>query len=323
MASFSPSSGATLRADINVKVEEAASADTFFIGAKAMPPFGVEAKSGNYPKVQIAAGGLLDTKATERSRSGSYGQTSRQWTYDTYDTVDRGLEEPVDDTDAKDMSRFFALEAAAARWCLRNMTLAHEIRVAAEIMNASTFGAGTNSAVAYTEANIATISFIADVLAAVERVRDNGSNPNTIILSSTVYNRVRRATPVLNFVAGQVGKGATVTATTLAQALADEGITQVLVGKARYNSAKKGQAYSAASVWGTTYVWVGVAALNSASLMDGGAGYTLVWNAEGGIFVTESYRDESRRSNIVRVRQHTDEKVIDSTAGTLITTQWS
>jgi hypothetical protein len=56
---------------------------------------------------------------------------------------------------------------------------------------------------------------------------------------------------------------------------------------------------------------------------DGGAGFTLVWNAEGGIFVSETYRDEKRRSNMVRVRQNTTEKVINANAGTLITTQWS
>ena len=320
---MSPTSGATIRADINAVVEEAAGADSFFIGAKAMPPFGVDAKSGTYPKIQIAAGELLSSGSTDRSRGGSYGSVTRQWTTDTYDCVDRGLEEPVDDTDVKDLAKFFNLEASTARWVLRNMMLAHEVRVAAALINATTFGAGTNSAVAYTEANIATISFVADVLAAIERVRDNGNNPNTIILSSAVYNRVRRATPVVNFVAGSIGMGAKVNATTLGQAFADEGITQVLVGKARYNSAKKGQAKSMSAVWGNTYAWVGTVNPGAASLQDGGAGFTLVWNAEGGLFVSESYRDEAKRSNIVRVRQNTTEKVVDATCGTLITTQYS
>jgi hypothetical protein len=320
---MNPSSGATIRADIAVKVEEAAQADSFFIGAKAMPPFGVDAKSGTYPKIQIAAGELLTPGATERSRGGSYGQAVRQWTNDTYDCIDRGLEEPVDDADAKDLSRYFNAEVAAAKWTLRNVMLSHEVRVAAALINATTFGAGTNSAVAYTEANIATISFVADVLAAIERVRDNGTNPNTIVLSSPVYNRIRRATPVVNFVASQVGKGASVTTTAIAQAFADEGISQVLVGRARYNSAKKGQAKSMASIWGNTYIWVGQSSAGAPALQDGGAGFTLVWNAEGGLWVSESYRDESRRSNIVRVRQNTAEKIVDATAGTLITTQYS
>lgn len=320
---MTPTTGATIRADINTVVEEAAAADTFFIGLKAMPDFGVETKSGSYPKIQIAAGGLLDNVATERTSTGTYGRATRQWTSDTYDCVDRGLEEIIGDTDQQDLARFFNAEATAARLCLRSVMLAHEVRAAAALINATTFGAGTNSAVAYSEANIATISFVADVLAAIERVRDNGHNPNTIILSSPVYNRIRRATPVTNFVAGQIGKGASVTQSTLAQAFADEGISQVLVGRARYNSAKKGQTHSASAVWGNTYVWVGVCNQNAGTLQDGGAGFTLRWNAEGGIWVSETYRDEERRSNIVRVRQNTTEKVVDSTAGTLITTQYA
>lgn len=315
--------GATIRADLNLKVEEAQASDDFFIGTRALPPLGVDAKSGTYPKLQIATGELLTASATERSTDGSYGEVTRQWTTDTYDCIDRGLEERVDDASSRDLARWFSLEATAAKLVLRQMMLAHEVRAAATLVNATTFGAGTNSAVAYTEANIATVSFVADVLAAIERVRNNGTNPDTIVLSSTVYNRVRRGTLVQNFVAGSIGKGSEVTVSTLAQAFADEGIRQVLVGKARYNSAKKGQAHSAANVWGNTYVWVGKSNPGAMDAKEGGAGFTLHWNAEGGLFVTESYRDDKRRSNIVRVRQNTAEKIVDATAGTLITTQYS
>lgn len=321
--SMTPSSGATIRADLNLKVEEAQMADDFFIGLKALPPLGVDAKSGTYPKLNIKDAELLTSSATERSADGSYGEVTRQWGTDTYDCIDRGLEERVDDANAGDLARFFSLEATAARLVRRQMMLAHEVRTAAALINATTFGAGTNSSVAYTAANKATISFVDDVLAAIERVRNNGTNPDTIVLSSTVYNRVRTGTLVKEFVAGSLGKGSEVTGNTLAQAFADEGIRQCLIGKARYNSAKKGAAYSAANIWGNTYVWVGKANAGAMDAKEGGAGFTLHWNAEGGLFVTETYRDDKRRSNMVRVRQNTAEKIVDSTAGTLITTQYS
>jgi hypothetical protein len=323
LGNASPVGGTTIRADLNLKVEEAAQADDFFIGLKAMPPLAVSSKSGTYPKLQIGTGELLTAAATERSTDGSYGEITRQWTTDNYDCVDRGLEERVDDAQANDAARWFNLEATAARLTLRNIMLAHELRVSNAIMNATTYGAGTAPGVAYTEANIATISFVADVLAGIERCRNNGTNPDTIILSSTVYNRVRRATLVQNFVGGTVGKGSEVTASTLAQAFADEGIRQVLVGKARYNSAKKGQTASMTSIWPVTYTWVGRCNPGAMDARDGGSGFTMYWNAEGGTFVTESYRDDRRRSNMVRVRQNTAEKVVDATAGTLCTTTYS
>ena len=107
-----PTSGATLRADLNIKVEEAAAADDFFIGHLAMPEMGVDAKSGTYPKLKLAEAELLTPGSTVRERGGSYGEASRSWGNDTYDCVDRGLEEPVDDTDAKDVGRFFNVEAS-------------------------------------------------------------------------------------------------------------------------------------------------------------------------------------------------------------------
>jgi hypothetical protein len=318
-----PTSGATLRGDINVKVQEAAAADRFYIGPKVLPAFAVPVKSGQYPKLDRRYTEVLNAGASVRTPGGAYGEISRGWTSDTYDTIDRGLEEAVDDVVAADLGRFFNVETAKAQLALRSLMLDHEIRVAAAILATGTFTDYANSAVAYTEANIATINFVRDVLDAIERVNDNGAEANTIVMSSTVFNRIKRGTLTQNFCRGSRASDATLnlTAAAMAEAFADNGITQVLIGRARYNSAKKGQAYSAASVWGTTYVFVGQVVDGDPAL--GGVGRTLVWNAEGGIFVSETYRDEKRRSNMVRVRQHTAEKIIDATAGTLIVTQWS
>lgn len=320
-----PSSGATIRADINALVEEAAQADQFHIGHLVMPSVPVDAKSGTYPKIQIAAGELAAPGSTVRSRGGSYGEVTRSWTNDTYDCVDRGLEEVVDDTDQKDLARFFDLEMKSANWCRRNMALDHESRVKDAIFNTTNFGAGTNSVVAYTAANVATIDFPQDVQAAIDRVEDNLVQPNTIVIPKTVFSRLAVSTKLGNWVRGQLKGNAEmpVNAANIAASFADYGITRVLIGRARYNSAKKGQTKSMTQVWPVTYVWVGRVDPNPSLAMDAGAAYTLTWNAEGGLFVSESYRAEHRRSNMVRVRQNTAEKVVDGTAGTLITTQYS
>lgn len=320
-----PSSGAVIRGDINTVVEEAYHADDFLIGHLVMPPLGVSLKSGTYPKVQIAEGALLDAVATEREADGSYGEIIRKYGTDTYDCVDRGLEERVDDTNASDLARFFNVEASAARLTMRNVKLAHEVRVAAATMNATNYGAGTNSAVAYTEANIATIDFPQDVIAAQARVANNGVKANTVVLSESVFNRITRSTLLKAWVRGTLVGQLTlpVNAANVAASFADYGITNVLVARARQNVAKKGQSKSVSEIWGTSYVWVGYVNPRAAIATDGGSGFTLYWNQEGGLFVTETYRDEGRRSNMVRVRQNTTEKVADGTAGTLITTQWA
>lgn len=319
-----PSSGATIRADINIVVEEASAAERFLIGLQVMPPMAVDAKSGTYAKLQIADGALSDAVATERARGGSYGQISRRWGTDTYDCVDRGLEEPVDDTDQKDVGRFFNLEATAARLTLRNILKAHEARVAAAIISAATFGA-TNSTVAYTAANLATIDFPADVLAAIDRVEDQETVPNTLVIPKAVFTRLSLSTKLQNWVRGQL-KGNSempINAENIAASFRDYGIQRVLIGRARQNTAKKGQAKAMGQIWPNTHVWLGNVNPAARLPQDGGAGFTLYWSAEGGIYTTETYRDEKVRSNMVRVRQNTAEKITDPTAGTLITTQYA
>jgi hypothetical protein len=318
-----PNSGATIRADLNSVLEEASQAESGLIGEKLLPSFGVDAKSGTYPKLTKAISELMKPGDTIRERGGSYGRVKRAWTNDTYDTVDRGLEEAIDDTDAKDAARFFNAEAISAKLVLRAIKLAHERRVAAEIFHASTWGSPTNSAVAYTDALIATIDFPLDVQAAIERVKDNAETPDTIVMSSAVYNRIRRSTLLKSFLVGQNLPGANVTPDAIQQAFAANGIKQVLIGEGRYDStAKKAtQSYTAAPIWSNTYVWVGK--VGSGDFMNGGAGRTIVWNAEGGLWVTETYREEATRSNIVRVRQHTVEKIVDANCGTLIATQYA
>jgi hypothetical protein len=320
-----PSSGAVIRSDINTVVEEAYAAESFFIGPTIMPPFSVPAKSGIYPKLKIGAARLLDNVATDRNPDGSYNEIVRRYDTDTYDAVDRGLEERVDDAAQRDLNRFFNYEATAAKLTLRNVQLQHETRVAAAIMNTTNFGAGTNSAVAYTVANLATINVPLDIITACGRVADNGARPNTIVMSETILNRIATSTLLTNFIRGTL-KGAVdmpVNAANIANAFSDYGITQCLIGRARVNSANKAQTASMSQVWGNTYIWVGYSNPGAGLMTAGGAGFTLFWNPEGGLFVTETYRDEKRRSDIVRVRQHTAEKVVDGTAGTLITTQYS
>ena len=316
--------GATIRGDLNVKVEEAAAADKFFIAQRVLPMISVGLKSGSYPKLTRSATELLTPNSTIRNPKSEYARTQRAWTSDTYDCVDRGLEEPVDDAESQDIGRFFNAEVATARFVLRSMLLDYEIRVQQTLFSAANFGAATAASVAYTMANIATINFPRDILDAIERVNDNGAQANTIVMSSTLLNRLKQSTLLQNFIRGNRPGDATlnISAGDIQAAFADNGIENVFIGRARYNSAKKGQNYSAASVWGTSCVWVGEVQGGPADA--GGAGRTFVWNDHGGgLFVTETYREDKIRSNIVRVRQNTAEKVVDGSAGTLINPNWA
>ena len=67
-----------------------------------------------------------------------------------------------------------------------------------------------------------------------------------------------------------------------------------------------------------------VANLQGGEFTAGGVGRTLVWadDAPGG-FISETFRDDARRSNVLRVRMNTAEVVIDANAAVRITTNYS
>lgn len=314
--------GAIIRGDLNTVVLEALQTQNMLIGTRVAPFYGVETRGGTYPKFNIAEGKLLRDLSTERAPSGSYGEITRQYTPETYTCVDRGLEERVDDAYKADVARFFDAEAQAARMTLTNMLIAHERRVATALFDNTEFAA-TAATVNYTNANLATINFAQDVQSRIEDLNNNGVEPNALVMSAAVANRVKQSTLFQNFIKpyGVGNAGQIPTNSVIAEAFADLGITQILIGRAGYDSNPARASKTVSGIWANTFVWVG--RIEAGDPLNGGALRTLTWNKEGGDIVTETYRDDKRRSDMVRVRQHTDEKVIDPNSGRLITTNFA
>ena len=311
---------AVLRADINGKVEEAAPNLSDFIGDKVMPEFSSPTKTGQYPVFKAGLSELLNDDVTTRARGGSYGKVIRAYTTDNFTCLDRGLEEAIDDTDEKDLSRFFNLEVSTAMRVMNQVRIGHERRVAAKIFDPAVFTA-TAASVAYTEANIATIAFPLDTLNLIDRVRGKGINGALYgVMSAPMWNRTRRSTLLQNYIRGTKSTDSTLNLSTKVVAEAF-GLEDILVGRVPYNTAAKGKNFVSAFCWSNTYFWIGAVA--GGELLDSGAGRSIVWNQEGGLFVTETYRNEDIRSNMVRVRQNTIEKVVNGQAGELITTSYS
>jgi hypothetical protein len=158
---------------------------------------------------------------------------------------------------------------------------------------------------------------VTDLQDAISRLRKKGVDANTLVVNLDVYNALRKNAKVQSYIFGSVGTGdlRNVDAALIA---ANLGIDRVLVASAAYDSSKKGQAASGSFIWGSNRAWIGN--VQSGDFVAGGAGRTLTWTGDASdLFVVETYRDEARRSGVVRVRQHTSEKVVDATAGELLT----
>ena len=183
------SGGTTIRADINQALVEAPNGDTGLIGAEIFPLLPVPAKSGQYLKVQLAQADLLNNDSKARDAGSGYARAIRAFGTDTYDTVEFGLEELIDDGFRADADRFFDLEASSARFLLRQLKLGHEKRIN-DIINASStpFTTSDQSAIsAYTTANLANIDVAGDVTNARTELNKLGYEANTVIMSAPIF----------------------------------------------------------------------------------------------------------------------------------------
>lgn len=310
-------SNATLRGDITTALIQASQADQGFIGTDVFPIYNSSVRAGQYLKLQLGNAELLNSDASKVAPGSAYPRSARAFDNDNFTCVEFGLEEVVPDALASDVSRFFGLETETAKILLRNIQIGHEAEVASTLFDSGTFNA-TNALVAYTTGNLSTIDFIADVANAKQRLLKKGVIANAVVLNQEVFDLVRRSPLTQNQFFGVV-------ATDSRRMLSEQeiasaaGVDRVYVGKAAKNTAAKGQAFSGSFILPKTFV--AVAQVAGGDFASGGVGRTIVWSEDASApFVAESYRDEGRRSNILRVRSNRVVKVIDSTAAELITT---
>lgn len=321
-----PAGGAILRGDLRGVVEEAFRTSETYIGAQVMPPLPVMAKGGQYPTLKVNKGNLLRDEAKRRGPAANYARISRSYENDTYTAIEYGIEAVVDDSESNNLSRFFDLEATETRRAYGQIQLAHERRVKSKIFDPAVFSL-TTSGTAYTEANLATFNVGLDIDAVKAAIQGRGEDVSqlTAVMSLAVFNRIRASTPLQNRIRGTISTDSFLVLDR--QAVADAlGIKNVLVGLAVYDTSKQGAASSTLSpVWTDTYIWVGNVQTPTGpdQYFNGSVGFTLFWQEDADIFQVESYREEDIRSTIIRARQFTDEKIVLSTAGQLLVTQFS
>lgn len=316
------SGGTTIRADINQALIEGPS-DIGLIGAEALPLLNVPAKSGVYLKATLAGADLRNADALKRDIASEYSTISRSYSSANYTTQEYGLTEYLDDSFKSDLNRFFSIEASSAKFLLRQLKLSHEKRVSDLLWANSTpfTTADLTPTVNYTELLLTTINAPADVAAGKLALNKLGYEANAVLMSANVFERIRRSTLLQNMFFGVISDvGPRLLSEE--QVAAGLGVEKILIGRAARNTANKNLAYSGSFIVPDTKIIV--ANINGGEFTAGGVGRTLVWadDAPGG-FISETYRDDARRSNVLRVRMNTAEVVIDANAAVRITTNYT
>lgn len=319
---------ATPRSDIFALMMQAnTDFNKLFIGDLVFPVKTENVKRGIYMRANLANAQLLNADARARESGAAYQRVNREYDTDQYDCQEYGLEAVVDDSYEEEVDRFMNLEATEAMLLERSLRISYELRISQAFTLTNFTTAAVTPAASYVNANQTGTTGLCDPCGDVDKAKlalaKNGYIANSVIMSANLFYFIRRCQLLQNQVYGVVPRSAGQRALPAEEDVARAfGVDNLFIGKAPYNSNQQGQAYSGSFIWTDTYIWVGV--IQGGEYQAGGAGRTIQWSKDTtGLFTPETYRSDERRSNILRVRQHTAEKVIDGLAFVAITTSYT
>ena len=308
----SPSTTATaaeLRQDLGIVAYEhmTGAGQRGHIGLALMPPFRVPHQSAKFPAVDVSQG--MRAADDLRASTGHYNEVDWAFEMLNYSTSERGLEGRIDDRLLAIYAGRLPVEEITARTTVNRILINLERRIAA------TLQAGAANANVTTEwSTAATATPHANVQSAKQAFRlASGLMPNVGACSLTVFwhliacKEVKDALQYTNPI--QMG-GMQAQIAAMAMYL---GLDQLLVAGAMLDGSKKGQTAALADIWDDEFFHLLHVSDGGGDALQPAYGRTLLWtdNSAGGgsaaddgegMLIVETYRDEPRRSDMVRVR---------------------
>lgn len=288
---------------------------TQFKGLQVAPEMPLSLVTGHVPKIKIGTGDLMRAANRRRAPGTNFNRWQMAIDAASITLVQIAEEQSIPDEQEMLYEDYFDIEAMGSTEATARLRRGHEMEVAAAVQNATNF-TSQNAGVAYSLANLATITFVNDILTAIRAAKARGEAPNTIIVPGLLYDVIRQSTDVRSFIAGTINPGAIVDEDNLQKAFARNGITLFLVPDGYVNQSDTGKDDVINPIWNNDYVWVG--RIQSGALRSGGWGRTFYWDKQGPLFQLFSYRDEVKASNVIRSRKTSLVDVTNGRAGQLI-----
>ena len=291
-----------------------------FIGARVLPIFDAAQASGTFGVIPIEQ--LLQNRETTRGPGGDYSRGSFTFTSASFATYEHGAEEPVDDNQAKLYRDYFDAEMVAASRAYDVVLRNAEKRAAALLFNPTTFAGQLTTVTNEWDKNHKTNATpMDDVETAIRAVWNRtGLWPTSLIVNRTVFRNMRNLDQIIERIqaagAGNATKPSDITPAMLASVF---DLDEVIVAGSPKNAANEGQSVSIASIWSDEYAMVARVA-RTGDIAEPCIGRTFHWSEDGSQpgGTVETYRDETVRSNIVRVRHQVGEKLIYIEAAQLL-----
>lgn len=285
------------------------------IGIEMLTPTPVPKERGNFGVIPIEA--LLQRADTRRKARSGYNRTDWELDQDSYDCKENGHEEVVDDSERVNYADIYDYEKVLAMRGRRILAQEQEIRIKDLLHNTTTFPLSGNTGLDTSTvwATVASATPIADVNAAHNGIRARcGMKGNFLQINLKTHRYLSRTAEILDVLKYTKAPVGLLPTEELAAVF---GVDEVIVADMMYNSAKQGQAASLSEIWSDSYAFVGVKA-RTADIAETCLGRTFVQETDGGLLTVESYRDETKRADVLRTRQKSHEKVIYTACGFLL-----
>lgn len=282
-----------------------------FISHRVLPVFETIKASGTFGKIPIEQ--LLQNRDTARSPGSGYSRGKFTFGTDTFACEEHGAEEPIDDREAALYADYFNAEMVAAQRAFDAVLRNAEKRAAALLFNATTWtGAPLTTAITNEWDDKTNAVPIDDVEAAARLVyAGSGLWPNALIINRKVFRNLRLCDQIVNKAKAQnfvnVQAGA-INESILAQVF---DLQHIIVAGSSKNTANEGAAAAISPIWSDEYAMLArVAETND--VREPCVGRTFHWGEDGSqvMGTVETYRDETVRGDVVRVRHDVDEKVL-------------
>ena len=279
-----------------------------FVGSRILPVVPVGTKKGKF--AVIKASQFNNDLSKARAPGANFASASSEYQTGSYECIEYGIENSLDDLDVAEASSDVALDIAtvAANQLADDLMIGHELRVATALS-----GAGfTDTAATAVMSSAANAKPISDINAAILRLNAAGifSNIN-LLIEASLFQEMLQTEDLRNLINGS-GNFALSTD----QVSRVLGVDSIVICNTRYNAAKKGQSASASKVWSDSSYYV--AQLANGPFSNGGIGRTMGYSVRGGVFAAETYRTEQPPASVVRVRACVDEIIINANAGQLV-----
>jgi hypothetical protein len=280
-----------------------------FVGQQIMPYFWVSKQEASYPVIPKEA--LFSLLATARASDGAYNRFGEKFERGYYTTEENGLETPLDDRDVALYGDEFAYELAMTRILMNNILRKEEYDVKNQLFNTSNFSAH-NATTSW--ATTASSDPQYDIETGRDSIRYYGIMPNALVVPWDGYKYLKMSDNVLDWVYKQEPEAAKTGKITNAHLMDYLDLQYLIVAGSLYNSAKRNQTASLSDIWGSQYCLLCRIAQPGDPITEPCIGRIIAWNegVSGQQVISERYRDETVRADILRVRHDTKPTLLKS-----------